>query len=102
MHFFPCDLNTSKFFYMNAMLNFKVSKYNNGRLLENKLILLICFLCLQIGIQKLLLSTRCWTSIRRKFQALKIYLYTLECFYVIFTENSHGIGIISIVGLTHS
>ena len=41
-----------------------------------------------------------WTSIRRKFQVLKIYFHILECFYAIFTDTSHDIGIILIVGLS--
>ena len=35
-----------------------------------------------------------------KISFLKIYFYILECFYAVFTDRSHGIGIILIVGLT--
>ena len=36
-----------------------------------------------------------------KISFLKIYFYILVCFYAIFTDRSHGIGIILIVGRTH-
>ena len=94
-YFYTCEktLHDTLFCLFLKLSKALVNKYISGGLLENMLILLICFLCFLDWNPNI--APKYWMVDFNTAEILSLenIIHILECFYLIFTQSSHGIGI---------